>query len=254
MTFVLRVPEASHSPLRRLDARWKLVALASAGISLAFVRHLPPALVGLVLALGVGLWANVSLRWLAERLALAMVFIAMFGVWLPFLPADGHVVTHWLGWRISLTGLSLFAALLCKTSAAVLVFLLLLVTTPVIELFRAARELRLPRVLVQVILMTWRYLDVLGEEFQRLRLALRVRAFRSRANLHTYRTVGQVTGTLMVRGHERAERVAQAMRCRGFDGEMHTMREFRSSSADWWFATLVFLGFGAVLLWDVTAW
>jgi cobalt/nickel transport system permease protein len=59
-----------------------------------------------------------------------------------------------------------------------------------------------------------------------------VRGFRNRANLQSYRTIGQVAGTLLVRSHERSERVGQAMGCRGFDGEFRSLSEFRTTSLD----------------------
>ncbi len=55
-----------------------------------------------------------------------------------------------------------------------------------------------------------------------------MRGFRNRSNLHSYRTIGQVAGTLLVRSHERSERVGHAMRCRGFDGEFHSLHDFHT--------------------------
>ena len=39
-------------------------------------------------------------------------------------------------------------------------------------------------------------------------------------------------GMLLVRGHERGERVAQAMQCRAFDGAFHSLTEFATTAAD----------------------
>jgi cobalt/nickel transport system permease protein len=65
-----------------------------------------------------------------------------------------------------------------------------------------------------------------------MRAALRVRGYRNRATGHCYRTVGHVAGTLLVRGAERAERVGQAMRCRGFDGRFRSLAEFHTRLTD----------------------
>ena len=77
-----------------------------------------------------------------------------------------------------------------------------------------------------------------------------VRGFRNRADMHSYRTIGQVAGTLLIRGHERAERIGQAMRCRGFDG---VFRSLQPSATSWRdvlaFASLVFWAAG-LLAWD----
>src|SRR5437868_4244073 len=82
------------------------------------------------------------------------------------------------------------------------------------------------------LVLTYRYTFLLAEELGRLRIALRVRGYRNRANLHSYRTIGHVAGTLLVRSHERAERVGQAMRCRGFDGRFRSLTAFRTRWPD----------------------
>jgi cobalt/nickel transport system permease protein len=87
---------------------------------------------------------------------------------------------------------------------------------------------------------------VVADEMARLRRALRVRGFRNRADAHSYRTVGQVAGTLLVRGAARAERVHQAMRCRGFDGTFRTLTTFRTKTLD--IVTFMSLTATAVLL------
>jgi cobalt/nickel transport system permease protein len=99
--------------------------------------------------------------------------------------------------------------------------------------------------------LTHRYIFVLGAELSRLRTALRVRGFRNRASRHSYRTVGHVAGTLLVRGYERAERVGQAMRCRGFDGRFRSPIEFRTTWADLLFFFLVAGGATTLLFMDV---
>ena len=86
--------------------------------------------------------------------------------------------------------------------------------------------------LIQLALLSYRYLFVLGDELDRLRVALRVRGFRNRASWHSYRTVGHAAGTLLVRGYERADRVSAAMRCRGFDGRFRSLAVFRTRRAD----------------------
>src|SRR4029077_17601964 len=97
---------------------------------------------------------------------------------------------------------------------------------------KAAHALHVPGLLVQLLVLTYRYLFVLSSELARLRVALRVRGYRNRATRHSYRTVGHVAGTLLVRGYERAERVGQAMRCRGFDGRFRTLTTFHTRAAD----------------------
>jgi cobalt/nickel transport system permease protein len=191
----------TDSILSRLDDRWRLAALLLGMIVLAVIRQPLTCLLGLGLAGGVVALARVPLRWLLERLAAVMLLVALFAVPLAILgrPTEAMV--------IALKGLSL-----------TLLASVMLVTAPVERSAQAAQALGMPGLLVHLITLTYRYVFLLAEEFDRLRLAIRLRGFRNRADGHSYATVAAATGTLLVRGAERAERVAAAMRCRGFEG------------------------------------
>jgi len=119
------------------------------------------------------------------------------------------------------------------------------------DTLKAAQCLRIPAVVVHIMLMTVRYVFLLAEEFARLRNALRVRGFRSRADVHSWHTIGQATGTLLVHGSERAERVGQAMCCRGFDGTFYSLHSFVTRWTDVAGAAVILLVSGTLLAWDV---
>ena len=87
-------------------------------------------------------------------------------------------------------------------------------------------------VLVQIAMLAYRYAFLFFAEARRVRIALRTRAFRPATNLRTYQTTGQAIGSLLLRGGDRAEQVADAMRTRGFDGRFHTIRHFRTTAGD----------------------
>ena len=251
MTLAFDVPPCNDSCFCRMDARWKLAALVPAAILIALLRTPPLALIALVGALWLAGLAQLPWLWLGRRLAWTAVLLALFLIWLPFLP-DPHGAGYDVGWvTVSATGLQRFGAVLLKTLAVVTLLLILLATAPLPDTLKAAQCLHVPAVLVHILLLTVRYLFLLAEEFARLRTALRVRGFRSRADLHSWRTVGHVAGTLLVRGSERAERVGQAMRCRGFDGTFYSLHGFAtrwSDVAGW--ATILLVA-GGLLGWDV---
>ena len=71
--------------------------------------------------------------------------------------------------------------------------LVLLATAPLDATLKAAHALRVPGLLVQLTLLSYRYLFLLADELGRLRIALRMRGYRNRANVHSYRTIGAVT-------------------------------------------------------------
>jgi cobalt/nickel transport system permease protein len=191
-------PPAVASPLASLDARWRLAALFAVVAAGAYVRSLPAASIALALALAAACLARVPLRWYLSRLAMAAFLLAFFVVPVPL-----------LGGTFATAGVILSKSLALFTLACVL-----LVTAPIETTLKAARALRVPGLIVHLLLLAYRYLFVLADELDRLRVALRTRAFRNRANLHSWRTVAAASGTLLVRGHDRAERVAARRRAR----------------------------------------
>lgn len=250
MTLAFDLPTVPTSPLSRLDPRWKLAALAPAALAFALLQTPAAAVLALLGAFALALLARLPPRWLALRLGAALLLLALLLLWRLFVVRADDATCNLGPLTLSLTGLVRVLTLLARAAAVVTLALVLLATAPLHETFRAAHQLRVPGVLVQLALLTLRYVGLLAEEFARLRTALRVRGFRSGVNRHTYRTVGQLAGTLLVRSHERSERVAQAMRCRGFDGQFRSLHEARTTRADV-LAFVLVLGYaGALLLYD----
>ena len=113
-----------------------------------------------------------------------------------------------------------------------------------VTLGHALHRLRCPETLVHLLMFTIRYIDVLHEEYQRLRAAMKVRGFRPGTNWHTYRSFGYLVGMMLVRAIERSERILGAMKCRGFSGKMLLLQDYSLNRRDIVFAA----GFGALCL------
>ena len=97
--------------------------------------------------------------------------------------------------------------------------------------------------------MTYRYVFVLEQEYQRLMRAVKIRGFQPATNLHTYRTYAYVVGMLFVRAAERAERVQQAMLCRGFKRKFYCLQEFKAGRGGLIFSLLMSAAlFGLVVI------
>ena len=94
----------------------------------------------------------------------------------------------------------------------------------------------MPAGLVQLMMFSIRYIDVLRAEYLRLRVAMKVRGFRPGTNRHSYRSMGYLVGMMLVRAVERSERIMDAMKCRGFTGQIHLYRAYRLRGLDAVFA------------------
>jgi cobalt/nickel transport system permease protein len=239
------------SALARRDARWLLAGFVLAIFGVALLRSFWPALAGCGFALALAIIGRVSARWYRARIGLLLLALLPFLIVVPFTVDRGERLCEW--WRLSITdaGLVVAATLALKTVAIVTLALTLLAAAPLHVTLAAAARLGVPTLIVQLTLLTYRYVFLLFDEFARLRIALRVRGFRNGMSLHAYRTIGQVTGTLIVRGSDRAEHVAQAMRCRAFHGQFRTLTTFKSTPADLLMFILMVGTAGGLVAWDL---
>jgi cobalt/nickel transport system permease protein len=251
MTLALDPLPCHPSPLRSLDPRWKLAALLLAAGAVVFLRTGPAALAALAGGLGLAVAGRLPLRWVLFRLGPVALVLGLFAAPLPFLLRGPDPVFTWGPVQVSWQGLVVGVTLLARGLAVVTLMLVLLGTAPLDATLKAAHSLRVPGVLVQLTLFTYRYLALVAEELARLRVALRVRGYRNRPTRHSYRTIGHVAGTLLVRSYERGERVGQAMRCRGFDGRFRSLTAPRTTAADVLFFFLLTGTAAGLLTWDL---
>lgn len=251
MTLAIAPLAPLDSPLRHLDPRWKLAALVPAAFLVAALQSPPAVLAALAGAFFLVLVSRLPLAWYLRRLSGLGLILLLFVLLLPFL-LEGPGPAWEVGpLHFHLRGLAVALVVCCKALAIVSLMLVVLATAPLEATLKAAHALLVPGLIVQLLLLTYRYTFLLADELGRLRIALRVRGYRNRATLHSYRTVGHLAGTLLVRSHERAERVGHAMRCRGFDGHFRALVAFRTRVPDV-FAFLSILACAAALLaWDL---
>jgi len=116
------------------------------------------------------------------------------------------------GWIIS-------ASIILKGTLAVMTALLLIATTGMEDLSLSLRRLKVPKVFVLQLMMTYRYLMVLLEETAR---TIQAHSFRSLGHRGIRKkTWGPLLGQILLRTFDRAQRIHDAMRLRGFTGEFH---------------------------------
>jgi cobalt/nickel transport system permease protein len=248
MSLNIHPPGFFSSPLNRLDARWKLAALVPAVFGVACLRHVAPALMAMALAFVLAILARVPGRWFWTRVGSVALLIGLFVIWLPLTGREPFIEVGPI--LFSSRGLEAAAVILAKSLAVISLVVVLWTTAPMKTTLKAAHALHAPRLLVQLLAMTYRYVFLFVEELTRLRIALRVRGFRQRADLHSLRTIGHVAGSLLVRSYERAERVSQAMRCRGFDGQFRSLTDFETRAVDIAFFVVVIGAVSGCLAWD----
>lgn len=113
-----------------------------------------------------------------------------------------------------------FLSIFIKGGLTVTASILLIATTGMDRFAAALRMLKVPKIFVLQLLLTYRYISVLIEEVSKMQRAYSLRAPREKGvRLSVW---GSFAGQLLLRTFDRAERVYQSMSLRGFTGEYNT--------------------------------
>lgn len=224
-------PFVRPSFLRRRDPRLRLLLAAALAVALAPLHQLASAALGLGLGVCLLPLARPPLRPLLRRLAAVNAFILFLWLTTPW-TTPGTSVWQWGFLNVTAEGIRLSLLVTLKSNAVVCAFLALIATMPPSEFGHALERLRCPCKLVFLFLFTGRYVHLLAEEWRTLMTAARLRGFRPRSDMHTYRTFASLLGLLLVRSHERARRTREAMLLRGFDGRFHSVARFSVGPLD----------------------
>jgi cobalt/nickel transport system permease protein len=220
------------SRIHRLDPRAKIVIAAVFSVVVALTHSLMVACWSLFLPIVLLYLARVPLLKVLGRLAVVNLFSVFLWILLPFC-VHGQPLTSVGPFTVYREGVELALLITIKTNAIILAVMALLGTSPVFDLVHALSHLAVPDKLVHVFFFSYRYLHVLHGEYHRLSRAMRVRGFKPRTDLHTYRAYGYLVGMLLVRSFDRSQRIVSAMKCRGFKGRFYILHHYEMKQLDW---------------------
>lgn len=155
-----------------------------------------------------------------KRILLVEPFIMGIGI---LNPLFDHQIFLFNGFSISMGWITFFSIVI-KSTLTISAALLLVATTGMDGLAAGMRLLKIPRIFVLQLILTYRYINVLIEEAARTLRAYFLRAPGQKGIHHS--AWGTLAGQLLFRTVDRAERVYQAMCLRGFVGE-YNMGNFK---------------------------
>lgn len=202
----------------RLDPRAKIVGVFAFVVVTALLTRPELIAIALVLTLSVAAVSRVPYLGLVKAYAVALPFVA-FASLSVFL----------------FSGSDKGLAMLGRTSACVLLLLVLVLGTETFDLFGGLRRLRIPAVLATLLILTYRYIIVVSDEFSRMRVARKARGFgggRSLLDRYALKILSFTAGMVLVRSTSRADRVYEGLKCRGFTGDLTMWKRPRMTAKD----------------------
>ena len=239
------------SLIHRLDPRIRVVLTVLYAFVIALAYQFVVLTAALILSSILIALSRVSIKAVFKRMLMVNALILLLWVVLPF-TFNGKMLTRIGSFAIYHPGVVLAAQITLKSNAILLAFIALIATMSLATLGHALHRLGVPGKMVHLLLMTYRYLFVIELEYLRLMRASKIRGFRPGTNVNTYRTYSYVIGMLFVRAAARAERVYQAMLCRGFNGKFYSLQEFQTTAASWIFSIIMTIFIMAMILMEVS--
>lgn len=227
-----------ESIVHRLDPRIRIVVATVYCFLIASSNQFPVLLIAVVISAVMIITAGLGFKDVGKRLVLVNGLILLLWVVVP-LTYGGQPIFQIGPLSLSRAGVVLAARITLKSNAILLTIMALIATMRFATLGHVLKQLRVPDKIIHLLLMNYRYVFVIEQEYQRLIRAAKIRGFQPKTNLHTYRTYAYVIGMLLVRATFRAQRVHQAMLCRGFKGTFYTLQEYKAGPAGLVFAVLM---------------
>jgi len=175
------------------------------------ISGLMPFFIYPVLMMSLG---EIPYRAVLSRLLIALPFSFFAGLANPFL--DRGTALYLAGVPVS-WGLLSFFSLMLKTVLTVSAVLILIAATPMDRLAGQLTRIKVPKIFVMQLMLTYRYLTLLTSEAASMMTAYHLRSKEQKGI--QLRDVGTFLGQLLLRSFGRAERVYYAMKCRGYSGE-----------------------------------
>ena len=221
---------ARSSPVHALHPAAKLIAaIAFILVTLSFDKYdlsgLAPMVLWLVLLFQA---SGIEVRTCFYKLRIVLPLVMAVGLFNPFF--DKTVVLR-LGGLAVTGGVISMLTLMLKGVFCLMSSFLLMATTPIDNLCAALRQLHVPKMLVTLLLLTYRYVGVLTEELSVMTEAYHLRA-PGQKGIHIS-AWGSFLGQLLLRSMDRAQELYSSMLLRGYHQHFHyaDIRPFRRRDA-----------------------
>jgi cobalt/nickel transport system permease protein len=223
-----------HSVTHSLPAHVKIMtvlAFISVSVSTPITRW--PAFVAFFLLLvTTAVLSKIPLLLLFKRALIEIPFI-FFAILMPFFGT---------GEKFEIAGIELYregllagTSIVVKGTLGVLAAVILSTTTTAREILRGLERLKLPAVMVQIASFMLRYVNVISDEMERMKVARESRGFVATGIKH-WKVLATSAAALFIRSYERGERVHLAMLSRGFDGNLPSLDNNKATQRQWFTA------------------
>jgi cobalt/nickel transport system permease protein len=208
------------STLQHFDARIKFVCSITAVFGVVALTQSEFAIIPIVACVVLVVFARASLKGYFKRLLYPISIALVVALVQLFVGTTVVATVPYLGWHIYSQGISFAILIFARVIAAASILNLLITITPMETLMDSLSWFRVPSVILDTMMLMYRYISVVSEEKARIYKAQESRCGYTKSvsifrKLGNYGTVG---GMLLVKSFDRALKVGDAMVSRGYTG------------------------------------
>jgi len=158
--------------------------------------------------------AKIPLLLLFKRALIEVPFI-FFAILMPFFGSGEKMQVG--PFDLYREGVIAGSGIVVKGTLGVMTAIILSTSTTAREILRGLERLRLPVLMVQIASFMLRYVNVVNDEMERMKVARESRGFEATGIKH-WKVLATAAGALFIRSYERGERVHLSMLSRGYNG------------------------------------
>jgi cobalt/nickel transport system permease protein len=164
---------------------------------------------------------------LVKRIIFLFLFPLSISIFIPFANSGSTVYSLDMNFfilNITDKGIMIFFTAIIKSFLSLIIFTTLVVSTKDTELLGGLRKICLPKIIVSIIFLMYRYLFLIRDEAKAGQLAINSRVFQK--SYHgVNKRLAYMAGSLFIKSFDRAENIYKSMESRGFEGEFHEVND-----------------------------
>ena len=173
--------------------------------------------------------AQIPFATLFKRALIEIPFI-FFAILMPFFGSGEKIAVGPLD--LYREGLIAGSGIVVKGTLGVMTAIILSTSTTAREILRGLERLRLPVLMVQIASFMLRYVNVVNDEMERMKVARESRGFEA-TGMKSWKVLATAAGALFIRSYERGERVHLSMLSRGYEGILPQEERMKIDALVW---------------------
>jgi len=246
-----------QSALHRLDARVKLLCAIISIFCIVCLTHWYMPLIFFAVCFGLVIYSRAPLKEYCRRLLIPISLIAFIGIIMPFTYGTTIIArVPWLMLPIYSEGIYFGVLVFTRAISAVSVLNLLIMVTPITKVMDSMAWFRMPAIIVDTMMLMFRYIGILTDESTRMYRAQVSRCGHSKSVgfFKKLTNFGNIAGSLMVRAFDRSIIVGNAMISRGYTGKynLFNLEKNKLSKSDTFISALVITTDVGLVLADIS--